>query len=139
MKCRAILTHSNKIEIFWTNLTWRMKKHAWPTQEINTLRRCWTLSLTTMIVTMHHYPMRSFNNQSVKLWHKRKRKNVTPNKMPMTWPWILSVSPPSWSIHKRKNSNVANERPLSSYIMAETIKGFKRLTLQSRNQKFCIL
>ena len=41
-------------------------ERAWSPQKINTLRRCCKLLLTTMIATMHHFPMRSFNKKSVK-------------------------------------------------------------------------
>ena len=108
MKCRAILTYSYLVGIFWTYLNLRMNERAWPPRNINTLRIFWKILLTTMIVTMHHCPMRSFDKQSVKSWQKRKRNNATPitwlwkNVTPIMWLWILSDSPPSRPIHKER-------------------------------------
>ena len=76
--------------------------------------------------------MGSFSNQSVKLWKKRKRKNVTPKLTPIMRLWILFImSPPITTNTQGEISNVTNEKRISSEILTETIKGFNGLTIQS--------
>ena len=36
---------------------------------------------------MEYYPIRKFNKQSAESWKKRKRKNLTPNVIPIMWLW----------------------------------------------------
>ena len=65
-KCQVILTYSNVVGIFQTDLTLRMNERAWPLQKTNNIRRCWKLQPITIIATVHHCSMRSFNKQLVK-------------------------------------------------------------------------
>ena len=71
---------------------------------------------------MHHCPMRRFDKQSVQSRKKGKRKNVTMDNF---------YQSPVMNNTQGKIANIPNERIISYNIMAETIKGFKGLTLQS--------
>ena len=58
------------------------------------------------------------------------KKNI-PNVTSVTLLQILCFNPLSLSLHKTKYANMTNEREIASGIFEETIKEFKRCTIQS--------
>ena len=63
---------------------------------------------------MSHCPMRSFEKQSVKSWHKQKdANNVTMH--------TFCQSPVTTNT-QRNNANIPNERRITSDILVETLK-----------------
>ena len=83
----------NVEEIFWTNLKCHIKEHAWTLQENNTIRRCWIIYLTIMIVRTHHCPVKISKKQLAESWQKRKKKKNMLNVTSIMLLWILGLRP----------------------------------------------
>ena len=98
-----------------------MNEHAWPPRKINTLIRCWKLSLTTMIVKMHHFSndklLKPVSRVMAETEEEERNSKHNSNNATMD----TYCQSPVTTNTQRNNANVTNERQISSDILEETI------------------